>query len=670
MVKEGKLTLLLDLNQRSINNTDVLNNNKESDKPKKTGKANNYELENYVIFISQSTKEILDNFVKYIKNINPTNNNNNIALNATNSNNNFKSINSSDNQVSKKIVIEDSNNNKNFMPTDIRFGKKRKFKELYNQYGDSNKNSLQNNNNNIRNNMGNIDIPLKHQLNYTSSISNKSEKSEFLNYDKILNLNKKQKFEVINVPDTFLYEIFQFLDKYSSKNFCLVNKRIKKIHDGFMENLQLRADTPAVMFNHILERFYNLRVLKFGKGKKIKNEVFKELNANLKFLTCLDISEIDNLNYNSLTKILSKANPKLLTTINICFDLNCLNEILGYIITFAANLEEFSSNSQLINFYLKTQEERETLTNLQCLVKTNSTPYHMLLIQFLLGKSKLKNFQTFLMNFSLIENLLKSTEISTLIENSVFQSSNSFHKSIFSNLKILHLEVIVIRNIKDLSLLGGCENLEVLNIQNILMQECDKNQKYKQNNHNNQDIFSRKLSKINFYNYKIDIEQVERDLNNNYNFINNNLSKIINLNKDENDIIEEANMAAVDLDDDFIEIFIKIFSNLRKLRIINFGEFLNSDILRIICSFCKNIESVTIKSNYISDEDIIILLRKMKLLEFLDLRGSDYIYGSCFIDVEKLPEKLKKIKLSLKSFNFYNLIEFLRKNNIEAHNYI
>jgi len=696
LISEGKVTLILNLNQKNISNCDLkdLSLNKNSSlalKQNINSLKQNYELENYIIFISQSTKEILENFLKYIKNYNQNQQINNI-----------KSHDKINLQASNLPVIEQKKDIINSNSNNIRFGQKRKYQELYKKY--ENKNNTKSGINDSYNPNSKLSILNANQINLNNNIICKNQNNTFNNkFSLELNNNKikikKSSFDFKNIPDIIFNEIFVFLDKGSSNNFSLINKQIKKIHDGFMENLELRADTPADMFGFILSRFDNLRYLKFGKGKKIKNEIFKNFNSNLKNLISLDISQLENLNENSITKILSKTKPVNIKTLKLNFDLNCLNPILSYILTFTLKLEEFKINSQSISYYLKTKDEEENLENLLMLNKISSMQYHKLLLDILNTKLYMKDLEIFLFNFSLVKTIIEEEIENNLIlnktnnvneQNAVNSNQSKFDQfenykikkfigfsNIFSNLEVIYFEIIIIKQIKDLLILQKAVSLKELTIKNILYLESPKNLNYyktKSNGSNNQlDLYKCKLKKINFKNFQLNIEEIERNLNTNFNYISNNLKEIVINDGEGLEFEKQSNLKIIDtldLDDDFVEIFIQIFSQIRNLTKIEMGEFINGDILRVICNFSKNISEIKLNSNLLIDDDINFILRKMINLEILDLRGCMYIYGNCFVELDKLPEKLKKVKLSLQSFNFHNLIEYLRNNNIEAQNYI
>jgi hypothetical protein len=619
------------------------------------------EKDNLIIFISNSTKEILENFIKYIKpNINNFDNNKDSDFN-DNTNNNLNS------KLQKYISQDDS-----------RFGKKRKFKDLHKNFDK------------IYFNNSNIEITKK---NFEQNLLSIHKNKNINNYnDNLIKINKNKNY-FNEIPQVFIIDIFKYLDKENSNNFSLANKFIKKIHDGFMENLELRSETPAIQIKNILQRYDNLICLKFGKGKKIKNEIFKNFCSNLKNLRKINLSYIDSLNEASILKIFSKTKIENLIEIKINFDLICLNNILNYINIFSKNIETFCFDSQKKEYYFSHENEinnnnilknnfSKNFDNLLSTKKVSSLSYHSFIKCILMEKKNLKKINAFLLNFNILEKIDVEKMIKITDKNSKIINKNEFEFKIFSNLKIFKIEALVIKNIDDLLLLKNCINIEYLSIKNILLfkKSHDNNTKmrnnYKPNDckseiiNNNNFPSNNILTKINFNNFKIDIEEIERELNANFEKINDNLTNIKINDKNEKINLNEILIKDFELQEDYIEIFVKIFSKIRKLKKIKLGDFVNCEILKIICTFSKEIEILKINSNEINDEDLILIMNKLIHLRELDLRGCSNIYGNSFIEIQKIPQNLKKIKLSIQSFNFYKVIDYLKSKNIEARNYI
>jgi hypothetical protein len=129
------------------------------------------------------------------------------------------------------------------------------------------------------------------------------------------------------------------------------------------------------------------------------------------------------------------------------------------------------------------------------------------------------------------------------------------------------------------------------------------------------------------------------------------------------------NNLTLDFDNDYIEIFISILSKIKNLDNLVLGSFVNKDVIKIISLYCKRISNFCLWSNLINDDHMKEILLNCRELTTLDIRGCDYIQGSCFIEIEELPQNLKKIKTTISNFNCYNLMEFLKTKGIEAQNY-
>ena len=114
----------------------------------------------------------------------------------------------------------------------------------------------------------------------------------------------------------------------------------------------------------------------------------------------------------------------------------------------------------------------------------------------------------------------------------------------------------------------------------------------------------------------------------------------------------------------------KIFYKLKNLSILNLGNFVNKEVLKIIVLYCKDLEKLSISTNNITDECIKNAIDNLPVLKFIDLRGCETIQGNCFLDINPWPIALKRVKLSLTNYNFYKLIEYLRSLGVDAENYL
>jgi len=166
---------------------------------------------------------------------------------------------------------------------------------------------------------------------------------------------------------------------------------------------------------------------------------------------------------------------------------------------------------------------------------------------------------------------------------------------------------------------------------------------------------------IYFKNLKtLEIENLIKIVNNN--FIN------IDISQHKPEIISNINQIYdLILENDYIEIFINIFSKLKNLENLYLGTFTNNELLKIVSIYTK-LFKLKIKSDLIRDNGIKEILLHCINLETLDLRDCNLIDGSCFLECPKLF--IKEVKFSIGNYNFYNLIEDLSKRGIKSENYV
>ena len=182
-----------------------------------------------ILFISKSTKELLDAFISKITGKTPE----------------TKDL------SSKNKNVNNSNNN------NILLKNKRRFHELY--AAKHNKNTYNNPKMRIESNNYNNEKVINNLL----FLKNKNEKNKF----------------IIDFPDYLLFIIFEYLSKkILLSKVSLLNKELKKYSDSYIESLIIRDDTPKESFNRIINRFKNLKDLTFGKAKNFKNQNLKYFN--------------------------------------------------------------------------------------------------------------------------------------------------------------------------------------------------------------------------------------------------------------------------------------------------------------------------------------------------------------------------------------------------------
>ena len=198
----------------SFNKKDII---KINDKFSNDGKLTiiiNKGKDKIIIFISKSTKELIDSFTNKL-----TNNNNN-------NENNIK-------------IKSNLNNSENIFINNIK-NKKRQYHQQYAKIHNKNK------------------INLKQNLN-----PNKIEPE------------KNEIFITLNdFPDYLTFIIFDYLDKKTLlSKISLLNHQIKSYCDYYINSIIIRDDTPNEIFNKILIRFKNSKQLIFGKAKNFKNQI-------------------------------------------------------------------------------------------------------------------------------------------------------------------------------------------------------------------------------------------------------------------------------------------------------------------------------------------------------------------------------------------------------------
>ena len=520
----------------------------------------------------KSTKEILEHFLGKLLTVK-----NNISKNI-----NLIKSESEEKPVDKKPL---NNNLINFKKSNV-YGK-RKYNELYKKQKS--------------------DINLKRKKENKGDIIPLNIKNLNLFKD-IQRINKEASIPVIYLcevfPDYLTYQIFNFLDiKSLLWKVCLINKELKKICDSYIDKVKLKDDTPNEVFHRILSRFSNTRNIILGKAKNFNNSNIKEMIGNLKYLQYLDISNLENINDKSIHRLLVKTRGVNILSLKLNAFLESIHEALCYCLNFYKNMTELC----LINNRFKSSEK--DLQN----ISQNTRYYRRELMETLLKllKSNLHHIQK--LNLFVFNGVTQYTHIQI----------NSFP---FKNLIELSIDLLIIKEIKELQILYHCEKLEKFKLGEIAIQ-----------------------SNNNVLNY-IDIDDI--------------------LNKQF--ALEEENNGEIDFDNVPTEVFGKIFYYMKNLKEINCGNFLTNEICQLISVYLKKLEKITISSDYITDEAFKQVLMNCKEIREIDVRGCDRFLGDCFFELRsnEFPQKLIKAKFSVQNYNFYHVTNLLIKKGIKAENYI
>ena len=526
----------------------------------------------YNIMLFKSTKEILEHFLGKLLTVK-----NNISKNL-----NLIKSESEEKPIDKKPL---NNNLINFKKSNV-YGK-RKYNELYKKQKS--------------------DINLKRKKENKGDIIPLNIKNLNLFKD-IQRINKETSITIIYLcevfPDYLTYQIFNFLDiKSLLWKVCLINKELKKICDSYIDKVKLKDDTPNEVFHRILSRFSNTRNIILGKAKNFNNSNIKEMIGSLKYLQHLDISNLENINDKSIHRLLVKTRGVNILSLKLNAFLESMHEALCYCLNFYKNMIELS----LIN-----NKFRPTEKDLQN-ISENKRYYRRELMETLLKilKSNLHHIQK--LNLFVFNGVTQYTHIQI----------NSFP---FKNLIELSIDLLIIKEVKELQILYHCEKLEKFKLGEIAIQ-----------------------SNNNVLNY-IDIDDI--------------------LNKQF--VLEEENNGEIDFDNVPTEVFGKIFYYMKNLKEINCGNFLTNEICQLISVYLKKLEKITISSDYITDEAFKQVLMNCKEIREIDLRGCDRFLGDCFFELRsnEFPQKLIKAKFSVQNYNFYHVTNLLIKKGIKAENYI
>ena len=542
----------------------------------------------YFIFLFKSTKEAIEHF---LDKINAAKNNaiNNESISNNINNKNINSMKSTSTQNTSKNSNKDENILSNVKKSNVY--NRRKFNELYKKQKND------------------INIKKKKEISENNEIISLDIKNLNLFKD-IKRIKKEVSIPIIYLceifPDYLTFQIFNFLDiKTLLWKVCLINKELKKVCDSYINKIKLKDDTPNEVFHRILSRFSYTTNIILGKAKNFNNSNIKEMIGSLKYLQYLDISNLENINDKSIHRLLVKTKGVNIKSLKLNAYLESLHTALCYCLSFYKNMTELS----LINNKFIPNEK-----NLQ-IISQNPRFYRRELMETIIKLIKSEMHKIKILNLFIFNAVSSYTKIPI----------NSFP---FANLIELSIDLIIIKEIKELQILNHCEKLEKFKLGEIAIQ-----------------------SQTNALNY-INIDQI--------------------LNEQFNIQEEEEVCGEIDFENEPTEVFGKIFYYMKSMKEINFGNFVTNEICQLISVYFKKIEKVTISSENIKDDAFKCILMNCKDIKEIDLRGCDRFLGSCFLEIrdEEFPKKLSKAKFSVQSYNFFHVTNFLINKGIKAENYI
>ena len=536
----------------------------------------------YYIFLFKSTKEAIEHFLDKINAAKNNAINNESISNNINNNKNINSIKS----ISTQNTSKNSNKSENILSN---IYNRRKFNELYKKQKND------------------INIKKKKEINESNEIISLDIKNLNLFKD-VKRIKKEVSIPIIYLceifPDYLTFQIFNFLDiKTLLWKVCLINKELKKVCDSYINKIKLKDDTPNEVFHRILSRFSYTTNIILGKAKNFNNSNIKEMIGSLKYLQYLDISNLENINDKSIHRLLVKTKGVNIKSLKLNAYLESLHTALCYCLSFYKNMTELS----LINNKFIPNEK-----NLQN-ISQNPRFYRRELMETIVKLIKSDLHKIKILNLFIFNAVSSYTKIPI----------NSFP---FSNLIELSIDLIIIKEIRELQILNHCEKLEKFKLGEIAIQ-----------------------SQTNALNY-INIDQILNELF---------------------DIHEEEG-GEIDFENEPTEVFGKIFYYMKNMKEINLGNFVTNEICQLISVYFKKIEKVTISSENIKDDAFKCILMNCKDIKEIDLRGCDRFLGSCFLEIrdEEFPKKLSKAKFSVQSYNFFHVTNFLINKGIKAENYI
>ena len=261
--------------------------------------------------------------------------------------------------------------------------------------------------------------------------------------NKKLTKGKSSKIETFDyfsfIPEHLIKVIFNFLPQSSLQNLKMISKEFYTIvfQTYTTLNFQNKSDIPLSLMQSILKHCLKLKVIKFGQMKNLTSFDFMQNIFDLLNLTeirVFDFSLYSELNDEILLKCLKKMDFNLVIELNLPYSCKITNDSLSFIHENFRNLDLFRLDSK----YAKEANNhlnQETIANI--INKNNS-----------LTSVKLKVVNHEFMR-CLSENSFKSDKLLVL------------------NIRILELKDF--KDIKAISALNSCVNLNTLALMEIFV---------------------------------------------------------------------------------------------------------------------------------------------------------------------------------------------------------
>ena len=129
-----------------------------------------------------------------------------------------------------------------------------------------------------------MDNSIKNSL-ITKKEKDISKNKELLNINEVKNkkettIKQFDYYNVLRIP-LILNQIFQFMNKYDIKNFCLCNKHIYQIYSDQNKKLKINRINDKLDFLKLLDKYQNIIKLDLSKVYELDNISFLEKTKNL-----------------------------------------------------------------------------------------------------------------------------------------------------------------------------------------------------------------------------------------------------------------------------------------------------------------------------------------------------------------------------------------------------